>query len=129
MNAEVTFAINMINGDISRLSAQIADNREKLQRLKTAHTSITNERKHLMLQKHFLEEPELTSESWAGKHAEKFESARKEITEAFKGIAQNRVDLMLDEIEKKISSLQSDINSASHSISAKRAEIQRLSNM
>lgn len=128
MDAVLVEAMNSLNRDISTLSIQMSHNQEKLNRLKTAHTNIANDQKELMSHKKLLKEPELSSESWAGKHAETFESNREKIENAFNTIAQTHVNQLLENIEAKITSLQSEINAASHSISAKRAELQQLSN-
>ena len=71
--------INQLYRDISGLSNEISKNNEKLVRLKSAHQEIASSQEEFMMNKKYVNQPELTSSTWMGKHANEFIQIRQEI--------------------------------------------------
>lgn len=80
-----------------------------------------------MLNKRYINQPELTPSVWAGKHANEFNNIRKEIEDTYMRIGNSEIEGMLNNIETKITHYEGANKSLSGAISSKRYRISQLS--
>jgi chromosome segregation ATPase len=118
--------INQLYRDISGLNSQISNNNEKLVRLKSAHQEITSSQEEFMMNKKYVNQPELTSSTWMGKHANEFIQIRQEIEHSYSKVGNNDIEEMLNSIENKITYYEDANRSLSSTISSKRDRISQL---
>ncbi|MCM3226121.1 YwqH-like family protein [Terribacillus saccharophilus] len=97
-----SFRINLLNNNIDTLSSQISINNEKLEQLRVAFTKIASGQEEFMSNKRYTKMPELTSTTWAGRHADTFQDIRQEINNAYSRIGENDIEAVLSSIEEKI---------------------------
>ena len=72
-----------------------------------------------------VKEPELTSVTWKGSLANKFNDIREDVDLAYKDIFINQLDTSFSTIDDKIENLQAEIQSLQRSISFEKARIER----
>ena len=72
-----------------------------------------------------VKEPELTSVTWKGSLANKFNDIREDVDLAYKDIFINQLDTSFSTIDDKIENLQAEIQSLQRSISFEKAGIER----
>lgn len=75
-----------------------------------------------------VKEPELTSVTWKGSLANKFNDIREDVDLAYKDIFINQLDTSFSTIDDKIENLQAEIQSLQRSISFEKARIEREKN-
>jgi chromosome segregation ATPase len=118
--------INQLYRDISGLNNEISNNNEKLARLKSAHQEITSSQEEFMMNKKYVNQPEFTSSTWMGKHANEFIQIRQEIEHSYSKVGNNDIEEMLNSIENKITYYENANRSLSSTISSKRDRISQL---
>ncbi|TCP31201.1 uncharacterized protein DUF5082 [Scopulibacillus darangshiensis] len=118
--------IRMLNNDIASLQSTLHDNQEKIARLHKAKRHITGGQDDLSEYKNLIKNPDLTSESWAGKHAAEFLDIRETIDNAYNDIVTIQVESILQGIEDKISQLENANLDLSDDISSKRNRINHM---
>ncbi|WP_243291281.1 DUF5082 family protein [Bacillus sp. FJAT-47783] len=126
--AEVDLAIAALKQDIAGLSARVQENKIKLQRLRKAKKNIENEQEELINHRKNIFEPELSSTSWAGKHASEHLNIRDSIALSSNNIINQQIEEILGMIEQKINELEKENTYLMDSISVKEREITRLKN-
>jgi len=118
--------INQLYREISELSNAMSKNNEILARLRKSYQDISSSQDEFMQNKRYIDQPELTASTWAGKHANEFNEIRKEIESSYMGIGNNDIEGMLNNIEDKISYYEGLNKSLSNAISSKRNRISQL---
>lgn len=121
-----SFRINLLNNNIDTLSSQISINNEKLEQLRTAFEKIASSQEEFMSNKRYTKMPELTSSTWAGRHADEFQDIRQEITNSYSRIGENEIESVLNSIENKIEYYKGLNASFSSEISNNRLKISEL---
>ena len=119
--------INQLYREISELSNAMSKNNEILARLRKSYQDISSSQEEFMQNKRYIDQPELTASTWAGKHANEFNEIRKEIESSYMRIGNNDIEGMLNNIEDKISYYEGLNKSLSNAISSKRNRISQLS--
>ncbi|WHY78033.1 DUF5082 family protein [Neobacillus sp. WH10] len=119
--------INQLYREISELSNAMSKNNEILARLRKSYQDISSSQEEFMQNKRYINQPELTASTWAGKHANEFNEIRKEIESSYMRIGNNDIEGMLNNIEDKISYYEGLNKSLSNAISSKRNRISQLS--
>ncbi|MEC1158127.1 YwqH-like family protein [Cytobacillus horneckiae] len=114
------YLIDQLYSDISIISDQMHQNREKLARLKRSHQNITDKKEEFPSNKRLIDEPQLTSSVWAGKHSNKFLDIRNDIETAYFRIESHDIERLLENIEEKISYFEAVNQTLTNSISSKR---------
>ncbi|CAH0345446.1 DUF5082 family protein [Bacillus sp. CECT 9360] len=121
--------IGKLYNDISYLNNQLHQNTEKLVRLKHAHKNIEIKQEDFFHNKRFIDEPQLSSVVWDGRHANDFLEFRNYIEEAYVRIGNQDIENMLENIEDKISYYEGINQTLANSISSKRERIAQLRNV
>lgn len=103
------------------------ENQEKISLLQKAQTNIENEQEIFVNDKTHISNPELSNTTWSGKYADLFLTKRDDIETAYSQI-NDQVNNILDNIEEKITSLESSNIQISSTISSKRMYINTLKN-
>ena len=79
-----------------------------------------------MMNKKYINQPELTPSTWMGKHANEFIQIRQEIENSYLRLGNNDIEEMLNNIENKITYYEEANHSLSSTISSKRDRISQL---
>lgn len=121
-----SFRINLLNNNIDTLSSQISMNNEKLEQLRTAFEKIASSQEEFMSNKRYTKMPELTSSTWAGRHANDFQDIRQEISNSYSRIGEDEIESVLNSIEDKIEYYRGLNTSLTSEISQNRQKISEL---
>ncbi|UXH42988.1 DUF5082 domain-containing protein [Rossellomorea vietnamensis] len=122
------FIINQLQSDLSFLNTQLADNQEKLIRLKLAKRDIEANQEIYFANKRLVEEPQLTVDVWSGRHANVFLGIRSTIEDSYNKVGNEGIEGLLHGIEEKISYFEAENQQVMNSISSKRENISQLIN-
>ncbi|KLV31905.1 DUF5082 family protein [Priestia megaterium] len=118
--------VKMLMNNVSHLEEEMALNNKKIMQLQSVHGEISLEQEELMNHANLVNNPQLSSESWAGKYATEFSENRSKLEHAFKEIGNNQVEKVLQTIETKITYLQNQNRSLGDSISSVNNRITQL---
>jgi paraquat-inducible protein B len=110
---------------LSYLQSQLSEKKEQLIRLKNCVSKLDGLQTEFIQQQKLVKDPELTSTTWHGTLADKFENIREDLSFSYKDISQTQLNNVLTTIENKIESLQAEIQSLQNSIEAENARIER----
>ncbi len=116
---ESEYMIRSLTNDIWSLTNRIQSNAEDINRLEQAKNNILKEQEELAVQKKLVFDPELASDSWAGKHAAEFLNIRSDIEQAYTTISNQKVESLLERITSEITRLQNLNSSLSQSVESK----------
>ncbi|WP_419884038.1 YwqH-like family protein [Peribacillus sp. B-H-3] len=120
--------LNSLNSAISQLDGVVREYEEKVRRLSTAKSQISSEQEEFQSNRNLIKEPQLSSDAWAGKHAESFEEIRNDMDSEFSLLSGEDTQAILKDIETKITYYESLISSAASRISGLRSGFYELNN-
>jgi predicted nucleic acid-binding Zn-ribbon protein len=106
------------------LQSQLSEKKEQLIRLKNCVTKLDDLQNEFIQNQKLVKDPELTSSTWQGTLANKFEEIREDLSFSFKDISQTQLNIALTTLENKIESINIEIQSLQNSIEAEKARIE-----
>ncbi|WP_026692727.1 YwqH-like family protein [Peribacillus kribbensis] len=115
--------MHSLNSAISQLDGLVRDYEEKVQRLRSAKSQITGEQGEFQANRNLVKDPPLSSNTWAGMHAESFEEIRTDIGSEYTLLSGEDTNSILSDIEEKIVYYENLITSTASRISGLRSEL------
>jgi prefoldin subunit 5 len=121
-----SYQIQRLNLEVTSLTNQISNNNEKIERLRNTYEKIVSGQSEFMSNKCRIHQPQLTSSTWAGRHADNFSDIRQDIDDIYSKIGENDIENALDYIESKIEYYEGLNGSISSEIAYNRQRISHL---
>jgi len=118
--------IHSLQYEIQHLNYLIGVTEENIRRLKKAKATIENEKDALNSNRTQIHSPELSSNCWAGKHANSFLDKRENIQVEFYKMINEQISKQLTNISEAISQSQANIACYFDSIVKKQNQIERI---
>jgi chaperonin cofactor prefoldin len=110
---------------LAYLQSELSEKREQLERLRSCRVKLDDLQSEFSHNQKLVKEPELTSVTWKGSLANKFNDIRDDADLAYKDIFTNQLDTSLSTIDHKIENLQAEIQSLQSSIYFEKGRIER----
>ena len=114
--------ISSLEKDISSLSHNIKDNQSKIAELKKAKTAITGELHTLSNNANLINQPDITSHIWNGRHTNQFINIRSNIAHGYQNI-QRETDGLISHIEQEIENLEMQISNMEMFLSIQKQQL------
>jgi prefoldin subunit 5 len=121
-----SYQINRLDLEIDTLTNQISNNNVKIERLRNAFERIVSSQSEFMSNKRRIHLPQLTSSTWAGRHADEFSDIRQDVDDLYSKIGENNIEDTLNYIESKIEYYEGLNGSISSEITYNRQRISHL---
>lgn len=109
---------------LSYLQSQLSEKKEQLIRLQNCVSKLDGLQSEFLQHQKLIKDPELTSTTWQGTLATKFEEIREDLSFSYKDISQTQLNNALTTIENKIEAIHAEIQSLQSSIAAEKARIE-----
>ncbi|PSL98763.1 DUF5082 domain-containing protein [Bacillus subtilis] len=113
---------------LSFVKTQLSLKKENLEDLKACKTNLTNIQQEFLESKNKITEPSLSSDTWQGSLANKFELIRDEINSEYQDLKGKQLDEVITKIEDKINTLIDDIDGLKNQITSIQKEIEKQKN-
>ncbi|MED3601617.1 DUF5082 family protein [Bacillus subtilis] len=110
---------------LSFVKTQLSLKKENLEDLKGCKTNLTNIQQEFLESKNKITEPSLSSDTWQGSLANKFELIRDEINSEYQDLKGKQLDEVITKIEDKINTLIDDIDGLKNQITSIEKEIEK----
>ncbi|GGB38694.1 hypothetical protein GCM10011409_15250 [Lentibacillus populi] len=124
-----SYQISQLTSEISTFNGVIKDNNEKIGRLEDSKIKIIADQDELSMQKGAVNQPDLSSETWQGKHTNDFLDKRENIKQEYNNMMNTQVGILLDNIANAIERLKKANLDLSSSIETNRYRIRQLREM
>ena len=122
----ITVQISQLQSEISRLNENVATNNQNITRLENAKSKILVDQDELSMEKNMINQPQLSNETWVGKHATDFLDIRKDINNTYNDMMINQVDVLLENIDQAIKNLKAVNLNLTDSIESNKYRIHKL---
>lgn len=122
----ITVQISQLQSEISRLNGNVATNNQNITRLENAKSKILAGQDELSMEKSKVDQPQLSNETWRGKHATEFLEMRTKLKHTYNDMVNNQVEVLLENIDQAIQDLKRANSSLLDSIESSRNRIRNL---
>ncbi|QIW79084.1 YwqH-like family protein [Bacillus tequilensis] len=113
---------------LSFVKTQLSLKKENLEDLKACKTNLKNIQQEFLESKDKITEPALSSDTWQGSLANKFEFIRDEINTEYQDLKGKQLNEVITKIEDKINTLIDDIDGLKNQITSIEKEIEKQKN-
>ncbi|MBM7691605.1 putative nucleic acid-binding Zn-ribbon protein [Peribacillus deserti] len=120
--------MHSLNSGISQLESLVRDYEEKVRRLRNSYAHISSEQGEFHANRNMVKEPILTSQTWAGRHAQSFEEIRSQMEVEYNLLSGEDTEAILSDMDAKILYFEDLISSARSRITSMHSELNLLAN-
>lgn len=118
--------ISRLQREISRYNEIITTNNQNITRLEKAKSKIVKNQNELSMEKSKVDQPQLSNETWRGKHANEFMEMRTKLKHTYNDMVNNQVEVLLENIDQAIQDLKRANSNLLDSIESSRHRIRNL---